>query len=728
MPIYIGPHGQDTNPGTQDAPLATLAAARNLVRHQRPSCGAPVRVILQEGVYYLTEPFILRPEDSGSEQAPVYYQAAPGERVTISGARQLACDWQPFRDGIFVCDLPEAKYGTLDFSQLFANGIRQIRARYPNDEPVKDKRDAGYTYPQGEIPEDAVDPCPDRDCDMTYDCEPARGIVFDPDHFTKRQWANPREAVIHIFQFAYWGNLQWRIKDINYDRNEIWFGEGGHQMGAKWSVDGARIGKKSRFYIENIFEELDAPKEWYLDKREGKLYWMPEKEVDPSRAVIEVPHLKTLVCLQGSRLNSVEHITFERIRFAHTETTFFEQYDVPSLGDWALYRGGAVHFQGTRNCAIKNCLFEGLGGNAVFANWFNRDLAVWGTTFRDIGDSGVLLVGELETTTGTQKHFPYECRVENNHFYHLGRFGKQTAAVYISRAKRITVGHNLIHDLPRAGICIGDGTWGGHVIEYNHIHDTCLETLDHGPFNAWGRDRTWSAVHGQSEMLKSRCIDAGHSRSDAMETVILRHNFFVEKQGWGLDLDDGATNYDIYNNICVGIGMKLREGSYRAIHNNIWVNCASSPCFHVGNEDNHDRYFNNITVMSPAYQKENHDRLFNQVATGNEIYYLVFPPVRTSWLEQIDYNCFYNDLGRFVARVKERESTERRDIELEEWQAMGFDRHSVFADPMFVDPPNNDYRVKPGSPALTVGFENFKMGLWGLTDTFPKSWWDESEK
>lgn len=724
MPIYIGPHGQDTNSGTQDAPLATLAAAQKLVRHKKHSSRSPFRVILQEGTYYLTEPFRLTPEDSGSEQAPICYQAAAGEKVTISGARQIDCNWQSFRNGIFVCDLPEAKNGNLDFTQMFADGIRQVRARYPNDEPVKDQRDAGYTYPRGEIPEQAVSPCPDRDSDMTYDCEPARGIVFDPESFSTRRWTNPQDAMIHIFQFAYWGNLQWHIKAIDYTRNEIWFGEGGHQMGAKWSTEGSRIGPKSRFYIENVFEELDAPKEWFLDKREGKLYWLPEQGVDPNQTIIEVPQLKTLVSLQGSRLNSVEYVTFEGIRFAHTETTFFEQYEVPSLGDWALYRGGAVRIEGTRNCTIKTCLFEGLGGNAVFANRFNRDLDVTGNTFRDIGDSGVLLVGELETTTGTQKHFPYECRVENNHFYDLGKFGKQTAAVYISRAKRITVGHNLIHHLPRAGICMGDGTWGGHVIEYNHIYDTCLETLDHGPFNAWGRDRTWSAVHGQSKMLKNRCIDAGDSRSDAMETVILRHNFFVETQGWGLDLDDGATNYDIYNNICVGIGMKLREGSYRTIHNNIWVNCANSPCFHVGNEDNHDRYVNNITVMSPSYQKENHDRLFTMKATGNEIYYLVFPPVRTAWLEEIDYNCFFNDLGRFVARVKERESTERRDIELEDWQAMGFDRHSVFADPMFVDPGNHDYRVKPGSPALAVGFKNFDMGTWGLTDDFPKSWWD----
>lgn len=716
MELFVAVDGNDSNAGTEEQPLQTLAGAVSRCHEGAP--GEKKTIHLREGTHRLQETLVLTPDQGRSLTIRSY----GSEKATLSGGRALACSWQPFRDGIFVCDLPEVQEEGLFFTQLFANGKRQIRARYPNYEKVVEDRDAGYTFPAAAIAEDGADPQPDPDSDMVYDCEPDRGIVFDPESFTGKRWARPQEAVIHIFQYAYWGNLQWHLKEINYETQEIWFGSGGQQMGAKWCTSGSRIGERSRFYIENVFEELDAPLEWYLDREEGKLYWMPEAGVDPHTAVIEVSQLQTLVSVQGARLSSVDDLTFEQIRFAHTETTFFEEYEVPSLGDWALHRGGAIRLEGSRHCHIRNCLFEGLGGNAVFANRFNRDLNVRGCTFRDIGDSGVLLVGELESTTGTQKHFPYECRVENNHFHDLGRFGKQTAAVYLSRCKRITVGHNHIHDLPRAGICIGDGTWGGHVIEYNHIHDTCIETMDHGPFNAWGRDRTWSAVHGQSEMLRTRCIDAAHSKSDAMETVIMRHNFFVEKAGWGLDLDDGATNYEIYNNICVGIGMKLREGSYRTIYNNIWVNCASSPCFHVGNEDNHDRYYNNITVMSPLYQKENHDRLFNMIADGNEIYYLVFPPVRTSWLEKIDNNCFYNDLGRFTARVKEREAPDRRLIELEEWQAMGFDQNSVFGDPLFVDPENNNYRVRPESPALKVGFKNFAMHTWGLEDDFPDCW------
>lgn len=731
MHVFVSDCGNDEGAGTREQPLKSIEQA--LARLRSKARTEAATIFLREGTYYLNQTITLAPADT---QAPLTIAAYAGERVTLSGGRRLACRWQPYRDGIFVCDLPDDDIGEAAFTQLFADNVRQIRSRWPNAGEVREEHAArkqgayhveaehcrGYTLPQDVIEADAIDPQPDPDCDMTYDCEPALGIVYDPATFTEHSWARPEEAVIHIFQESYWGNLQWHIKAIEKAQHRIWFGEGGQQMGAKWTTECSKIGPASRYYIENVFEELDAPREWFLDKTTRKLYWMPAPGVDPHTATIEVSGLKRLFAVAGTQRDSVVGLRFERIRFAHTETTFFEPYEIPSLGDWSLHRGGAILLEGTRDCQIKDCLFEALGGNAVFVNRFNRDLTIRGCSFRDIGDSGVLLVGELETTTGTQKHFPYECRVENNHFYNLGLFGKQTAAVYVSRAKRITVGHNLIHDLPRAGICIGDGTWGGHMIEYNHIHDTCLETVDHGPFNAWGRDRYWSAVHGQYKMRKQDCICHGNAKSDAMETVVLRHNFFVEKAGWGLDLDDGAANYDIYNNVCVGVGMKLREGSYRTIHNNIWVHCASSPCFHVGNEENHDRYFNNITVMSPTYQKENHDRLFNMVATGDEIYYLVFPPVRGPWLEAIDDNCFYNDIGHFTARVADREVKGRREILLEEWQSMGFDRHSVFGDPMFVDPENDDYRVKPESPALKVGFKNFEMGQWGLQPDFPTCW------
>ena len=59
---------------------------------------------------------------------------------------------------------------------------------------------------------------------------------------------------------------------------------------------------------------------------------------------------------------------------------------------------------------------------------------------------------------------------------------------------------------------------------------------------------------------------------------------------------------------------------------------------------------------------------------------------------------------------------------LAEWQEHDYDKDSLIADPMFINPAKNDYRVKPESPALKLGFKNFEMGKWGLTDEFPKMW------
>ncbi len=209
--------------------------------------------------------------------------------------------------------------------------------------------------------------------------------------------------------------------------------------------------------------------------------------------------------------------------------------------------------------------------------------------------------------------------------------------------------------------------------------------------------------------------------TDAMEPVIIRGNFFEEHAGWGLDLDDGASNYEIYNNLCVGVSMKLREGCHRTIYNNIWINGANSPCFHVGNDDNHDRYFRNITVMSMAHAKPEDDLNFEMGASNGEVYTLIYPPGHSAWLEEVDHNCFFSDRGEFAARVRPREGVDK-NYTLEEWQDLGYDKNSVFADPMFVDPDNNDYRVQPESPALTVGFENFPMGEWGLVAAMGGVW------
>jgi len=139
--------------------------------------------------------------------------------------------------------------------------------------------------------------------------------------------------------------------------------------------------------------------------------------------------------------------------------------------------------------------------------------------------------------------------------------------------------------------------------------------------------------------------------------------------------------------------------------------------------------------------KPENDLNFAMGAAYGEIYTLIAPPAHTDWLEEVDFNCFYSDMGEFVARVTNRSEgqfsenwgskethMQARKYSLAEWQALGFDRHSVFADPLFVDPKNGDYRLQPESPALKLGFINFDAREAGLTAEFPKHWLDDDKK
>ncbi len=722
--LYVAVDGDDANSGGADTPLATLAGARDAIRAMRKRSDGGVTVMVGAGTYYLAETLVLGANDSGREGAPVRYEAADGEKVTLSAGRRLECQWTPFRDGIMMCRLPEAAEGRLAFSQLFVNGKRQDRARWPNADRSNVENFSGYARPAGPIDAEALDPAPEPNDDMTFSGGPARGIEYDAENFTDKQWARPDEAVIHIHQSHHWGNMQWRIKHIDSAGRRVWFGTGGQQMGAKWCNDPCVVDQRSPYFIENVFEELDAPGEWYLDTREGILYVIPEAGVDLAAALVEAPALERIVEFAGTQGSPVRHVTFSGFRIAHTASTFLAEYEVPSPGDWAIHRGGAMLMTGTHDCTVANCWFDAVGGNAVFVSKHNRGCTVTGCTITAAGESAVCFVGSLESTVGSQRNFPFECRAEDNHIHDCGVFGKQIAGAYVSRAKRITVGHNHIHDMPRAGVCIGDGTWGGHVIEYNHVHDTCQETGDHGPFNSWGRDRGWclSQSHGRGVGPINHAIS--DMLLDPMETTVIRHNYFRENSGWGIDLDDGSANYDIYNNLCVGVSIKMREGGHRTVRNNIWVNGAKPPSIHCGYEDNNDRYFHNITYVSTAHLKEEHDLDFSSGKGRGEVYMLTRPPANGPWLGEVDRNCFFSDLGEFAAFVRPVEG-EPRNYTFDEWRAVGLDEHSVFADPQFVDPANGDYRVQPDSPALAVGFENFQMGQWGVTEAFPQSWWDE---
>jgi hypothetical protein len=713
--FYVAVNGDDNNIGSKENPFATLARAKDAVREIKKTAVSPIEVLVRSGTYYLAEPLVFGPEDSGTAEAPVTYAAYPGELVTISGGQKLESQWRPYKDGIMMCDLPAVSAGDLDFTQLFVNGKRQIRARYPNHDSSIPGR-SGYIYPQGSIPDQVKSPHPCPNADMTYPGIAPRGIVFDPSTFTERHWARPQEAVIHIFQSYHWGILQWTIRSIDYENNHIWFDKGGWQIGAKWASGVIRVNRSSQYFVENVLEELDAPGEWYLDKNKGVLDLIPDEGVDLETALVEVPVLQQVVRFIGTQDEPARYIKLEGFRVTHTATTFMEQYSIPSDSDWSIHRGGAIFLDGARDCIIKDCWFDAVGGNAVFMNNYNRDNIITGCKFTETGESAVCFVGTLESTNGTFLNFPFQCQANNNLIHDCGVYGKQIAGVYISRAKRITAAHNLIYNMPRSGITIGDGTWGGHVIEYNDIHHSVRETGDHGPFNSWGREGYWCRTHAHNKAF-SFPHQAGDVKTYAEEPTIIRNNYIhgvaktYERGSYiqALDLDDGSSNYHLYNNLCVGMAISIREGDYRTVENNIIIDPAVPLGIHFGYMNNNDIVRRNI------------------IYTTEDLFFV--SSVTQPYLKEMNHNLFYTPKLPWaykpvitVAYRRESGISLYKKYTLSEWQELGYDKDSMVADPKFIDPANNDYRVNDDSPALKLGFKNFEMGKWGLTDEFPKMW------
>lgn len=707
--IYVAVNGNDENSGTIESPFKSLHRAQKEAYKIWKEKKQPIQVLVGSGTYYPGKPLVFKPENSGTAEAPIRYVATGADSVTLSGGIKLDCQWKKYKDGIMMCELEEVKNGNLSFSQLFINGKRNHLARYPNfDMSIPGK--TGHVWPKSVIPEEVKDPNPNDFDDITQNDMPPRGIVYNPEQFTSKRWKNPKEAIIHIFQDKHWGNLQWTVKDVDFDKHYIWFGKGGDQIGAKWNSNPISVNKESQFFIENIFEEMDAPGEWYLDRAKGVLYCIPEKGVDLEKSTIEVPVFEQIIQFLGDQYNPVQHISLEGFRFAHTTSTFMEQYSIPSGSDWAIYRGGAVFMEGAEYCTIKNCWFDAVGGNAIFMNNYNRANKVIGSKFTEVGESAICFVGSLEFTNGTNRAFSYDCQAYNNLIHDCGYYGKQVAGVYISRAKRITVSHNLIYNMPRAGICIGDGTWGGHVIEFNHMHDCIRETWDHGPFNSWGREAYWCLLHSHGESIFFAPHPAGKVLIWAMEPVIVRNNYIHGNVGYdggyrqGLDLDDGSSNFHVYNNVCVDMAISIREGDYRTVENNIIINPVVPFGVHVGNPGNNDIIRRNIII------------------TDNDIYYMNDAPAEYPVIKELNENIYYHPTpgwgDRTTISVNPRGEKLKR-YTFHGWQEAGYDKKSVVVDkPVLYDYKKGDFRVLPDSPVKEIGFKDIDTS-WGLTNDFP---------
>jgi PDZ domain/Right handed beta helix region len=638
--FYISPKGNDVNRGTHIKPFASIGKAMAAVR----KTSAPVVIYLLQGTYYLKKPIVFTSEDSRKENETLTITGSRNQKVIVSGGVTLNLKWEKYKNGIWKAGVKP----DLIFDELFVNGQLQRMARYPNFDSTA--RFLGGTAADAVSKERAA------------------------------RWRSPAGGYVHALHRSEWGDFHYLITEKN-DQNELAL-EGGWQ-------NNRRMGMHEKYrFVENIFEELDTVNEWFYDKETKTLYYYPPNNIDIKTAKFETPQIAHLFEFKGSEKNPVSNITIEGLILTQTLRTFMQNKEPLLRSDWTIYRGGAVLYDGTVNCKLQKCTLTNLGGNAVFFNKFNRNCEVSGCLISKIGASAICFVGDpdavrspsfeyhefvplaqIDRTSGPKtNNYPAECTVYNNLMFDLGYVEKQSAGVELSMCQSITVSHNTIYDVPRAGINVSEGTWGGHIIEYNDVFNTVKESGDHGSFNSWGRDRYW---HPNKKILDS-IVETNYDLTmlDVVKPIILRNNRMRCDHGWDIDLDDGSSNYIIYNNLCLNGGIKLREGVNRVVENNIMINNSFHP--HVWFRNSNDIFRRNVVLSS------------------------YMPIGITVWGKETDYNIFPDSVSLKAA-----------------W-SRGTDKHSVCGYLHFVDPKNGDFRLKDGSIAFTTGFKNFTMDSFGV--------------
>ena len=654
--LFVAPNGDDRWSGRlpepakdrRDGPFATVLRARNAIRSLRKKPGAvavPVRVRIR-GTHYLDETLTFGPSDSGTAKAPVVYTAYEGECPVLSGGQRVT-GWREEAVGgraCWVADLPAVAKGEWHFTQLFVNGRRRPRARLPKE---------GYyrfaAYPEG------VEPVPQQ-----WLCGPDR-MHFRPGDI--QPWRNLDDVKLVALQL--WFEAHHRIKELDLDRSLVAFR-------AK-SLGGLKDekGEFARYFLENVFEALDTPGEWYLDRPSGKLYYLPMPGETPTTTEVIAPRLDVLVSFAGSERRPVSHIRLENLRLLHSEWDY--PADDPGSIQAAFKVPGAVVFDRAESCVLYGCELAHIAQYGIEVRTGSSGNQIVACSIHDMGAGGVRIGHEWmrrqnETTVGPLVRTDSrpmattvsDCEIHDGAMLHPSAIG-----VWVGNSGHNRILHNHIFNMNYTGISCG-WTWGyaptatvDNRIEFNHIHHI-----------------NWSRVLSDNGGIYTLGIQPGTT----LRGNLIHHIGCYGYGGWGIYPDEGTSEVIIENNVVYqtdDAGFSTHYGRDNVVRNNIF---ALSGRAHI----------------NPGMRLERHR------TTVFERNIVCWEPenLRTSDWPLRNYLFRDNLLWKTTGPVDFGNGTT-----LDDWQAGGQHRGTILADPLFADPEAGDFSMRRDSPALRLGFK-----------------------
>jgi hypothetical protein len=674
--LFVAPNGRDDGPGTRGQPFATLERARQAVRELKAAgpLTQPVEVCVYGGTYFLAQPLVFSSEDSGTEQAPIIYSAAEGETPVISGGVSLT-GWRP-EGNFLVTTVPAVKEGKLYFKSLFVNGRRAVRAREP---------DGGFYRIRGVLEPEAmgVDRQKNRRIDINR-----QGFVFGGDDI--KPWPDVADAV--VVRYAAWEtSLNW-IKSVDPERRRVLFAE---PKGWAPGTQGHRDPRGDRYYVENIREALDEPGEWHLDRATGEVRYLPREGESAGTLEAVAGVLERLVEFRGDPAagKTVGHIRLQGLTFAHTDWDGANTRKVPVRQAQVPLASAMIFARGAVGCTIEDCELVHGGTHGIWLEEGCRFNRVVRCQIHDLGGGGVYIGGGgdpdskafLKNLNERRTNEPRSHRltatdntVDNCFIHDLNHVFGGSIGVWLGVASHTRVTRNEICDLDYSGISVGWDWFSrsppvgqANLIEGNHIHH-----LGYGELSDLAGIYTLGRQPGT--VLRNNVI---HDVNDYLYG------------GWGLYNDAGSSEFLMEKNVVYDTNdesyFQNNDSERNVVRNNI---LAFPGTGHVR------RGLENNCIESPAFDRN--------IFIGRH-----GAPFSAKWQNP---STFRSERNVFWDTEHAPEQWIMGGYTWEQWRKRGVDAQSVAADPLFVDAAGRDFRLKPGSPALTLGFEPPDLAAVGL--------------
>jgi hypothetical protein len=650
--FYVSPKGMDTwsglkpSPNAQktDGPFATIQHAIEESRKVDRKKQLPV-IVLRGGEYDITDPLELLPEDSRLTIMDYH-----GERPVISGGKEIT-GWKVGDDGRWTVELPEVRDGLWDFAELFVNGERRYRPRMPEN---------GYYYVASDLPPTPENVGKGSDRFRYYGSE------------IKGDWQNLNDIDVLIFQS--WTMSRFPIDSVDAATHSVTLD--GHTQGADWW---GTIPKGNRFILENVKEALKYPGQWYLDRSNGELTYIPMPGETPANTDVVAPICGQFLLVHGHTKDKewVSDVSIKGIQFEYTN--WITPSGGQSFPQSEVNLPGVIQAEGARNLTLQDCTIAHVGLYGVEFGKACKGCILEHCILSDIGAGGVKIGGI--TIDSDANEMASNNVVRNCLIAHGGRIHPAGCGVWIGQSPGNLISHNEIADFYYTGISSG-WTWGydpnakatGNIVEYNRIHDIGQGVLsDMGGFYSLG-------------------LQTGS---------VVKNNIFHDIStfsygGWGIYFDEGTTNILAENNLVYNTksgGLHQHYGMNNHVTNNIFAFAKEAQLIRTRVEDHLSFTFDHNIV----YWKEG--ALLGSNWPDNHF--------------KLDYNDYWDESGQPVTFAGKS---------FADWRKMGQDEHSVIADPKFVDPDHYNFHLKADSPALKLGFKPFdytKSGIPGIRKEEP---------